>query len=52
MESNEIQCLMKVWEPIFMQVSKALQKKTYVGSIEDMVSKVQKWMLENGLNPK
>ena len=43
---------MKQWKPIFMQVSEAIQKRTYVGSIGQMVSKVQKWMLKNGLDPK
>jgi hypothetical protein len=28
------------------------KKRAYVGSIKEMVSKVQKWMLENGLDPK
>ena len=51
-ESDEIQHLMKQWKPIFMQVSEAIQKRTYVGSIGKMVSKVQKWMLKNGLDPK
>ena len=27
-------------------------EKIYVGSIGNMVNKVQKWMLENGLDPK
>ena len=52
MESYEIQHPMRQWKPIFMQVSKAMQKRVYVGSIGKMVSKVQKWMLENGLDPK
>ena len=51
-ESDEIQLLLKQWQPIFMQVSKAIHKRVYVGTIGEMVSKVQKWMLENGLDPK
>ena len=35
-----------------MQVGEAIQKKAYVGSIGEMVSKVHKLMLENGLDPK